>query len=110
MCFAILCATVPANDIGEGLYADGEVGWRLRGTLDLTMANYLDRAPAALPRTGDVHLNLEELRFCDAGTHRRRRTAATERPAPAAPRPAIAAAAHADRLARRPSRSATRRP
>lgn len=55
----------PGLDTGVHLYADGHGGWHLVGGVDLTHAGQLATALATLPRTGDVHLRLDGLRFCD---------------------------------------------
>jgi hypothetical protein len=67
------------TDISEGLFADVSGGWRLRGTLDLATARSLGAALAALPQDGDLHLYLEELRFCDAAATRALVRAAMQR-------------------------------
>ncbi len=59
-----------ATEAGERLYADGMGGWRLTGAVDWTTADQLQTALAAVPGPGDVHLNLDRLRLCDAAATR----------------------------------------
>ena len=60
----------PAAPSGhDGMYA-GSGGWHLSGELDLRTLDPLEVALSALPTSGDVHLRLDELRYCDAASIR----------------------------------------
>jgi hypothetical protein len=70
MCFVHPLRHGPSAAAPGGLHADGAGGWNLTGPLDFTSAEPLAVALSALPSSGDVHLHLDRVRFCDAAATR----------------------------------------
>ncbi|WP_203901776.1 MEDS domain-containing protein [Virgisporangium aliadipatigenens] len=55
---------------GDGAYPDGAGGWWMTGVLDLCNADHLQLALSTMPPTGEVRIDVSQLRFCDAAATR----------------------------------------